>query len=179
MDTIEHAAQIAIEAHKTQKRKHDGSPYIVHPFMVALKVRQHGFDDTVVAAALVHDVLEDSDVSEKELRDALGDGVVDIVKAVTYPENLDWKEKRLTYIQNVSKGSDGVKVVSVADKIHNLENLLEMYEKEGPLLWKKFNRGREDKLWSEEALLKSLKNVWKHPLLGEYESLVRRMRSLK
>ena len=178
MRVIEQATKIAIEAHKTQVRKHDGSPYIVHPCMVALKVAKYGFDDEVIAAALTHDVLEDSDISEKELRDALGDSVVDIVKTVTYPKNLEWREKRVAYIQSVCEGSVGAKAVSVADKIHNLESLLETYEKEGPSLWKKFNRGREDKLWSEETLLYKLKEVWQHPLLDEYEHLVERMRNL-
>lgn len=178
-NVIEKAAKIALKAHDGQVRKHDGSPYIVHPFMVALKVARHGFDETVIAAALVHDVLEDSDISEKELRGTLGDKIVDIVKTVTYPENLEWKEKRLVYIRNVSEGSVGAKVVSVADKIHNLENLLEMYEQEGASLWEKFNRGRTDKLWSEETLLQSLKKVWAHPLLDEYDRLVECMKDTK
>ena len=67
MNVIEKAARVAIVAHKDQKRKDDGFPYIVHPFMVANKLAQHNFSDEVIAAGLVHDVLEDSSTSQQEL----------------------------------------------------------------------------------------------------------------
>lgn len=178
MNLIEKAARIAVEAHDGQKRKNDGSPYIVHPFMVASQVIKHGFKDEVIAAALVHDVLEDTGVSEEQLRQELGDKIVEMVKNVTYREDLEWKEKREDYNKRVIEGSEGAKAISVADKIHNLTNLLESYEEMGPALWDKFNRGREEKLWSEETLLEGLKEVWKHPLLNEYEELVEKMRNL-
>jgi guanosine-3',5'-bis(diphosphate) 3'-pyrophosphohydrolase len=178
MNIIEKAARIAVEAHDGQKRKNDGSPYIVHPFMVALKVAQHGFKEDIIAAALLHDVLEDTGIPEERLRQELGSNVVGIVKNVTYKEGLKWKAKRKDYNKRVAQGSEGTKAISIADKIHNLTNLLESYEELGPSLWDKFNRGREDKLWSEEDLLKGLKEVWEHPLLDEYEKLVEKMRNL-
>jgi len=178
MNLIEKAVQIALEAHKEQKRKHDGSPYIVHPFMVALQVARHGFDEKTIAAALVHDVLEDTDVTEAFLTDELWGEVTSIVKGVTYPDGLEWKEKRIAYNTQVAEGSESAKAVSVADKIHNLQNLLETYEQEGSALWSKFNRGRDEKVWSEEALLNGLKRVWQHPLLDEYETLVEKMKLL-
>ena len=65
---LEKAARIAVLAHGGKTRKGDGLPYIIHPVMVALKMAKQSFSDTVVASALVHDVLEDTKYPEEKLR---------------------------------------------------------------------------------------------------------------
>jgi len=185
MNIVEKAARIAVTAHKEQVRKSDGSPYIVHPFMCAMLLSKHAFPDEVVAAALVHDVLEDTTVSNDELRAALGDTVADIVEAVSEDSRVDWRtiengwEKRKeAYIETVRNASEGAKAVSVADKIHNLQSLLRAHEEQGPAVWKKFNRGKEAKLWFEKGVLTMLQETWQHPLVDEYAVLVARMEQL-
>lgn len=69
MNKIEKALRIAVEAHKDQTRKGDGSPYIVHPLMVAFKLQKYNFPDAVIVAALTHDVLEDTDYPEEKLKE--------------------------------------------------------------------------------------------------------------
>ena len=101
---IEKSIRVATSAHEGQTRKGDEVPYITHPFMVAMKLTRHGFSDTVVSAALVHDVLEDTEVSEEELRRELGDAVVDIVLSVTNDDTLSWEEKKKRYIETVRGG---------------------------------------------------------------------------
>nr|HPM28652.1 HD domain-containing protein [Candidatus Portnoybacteria bacterium] len=64
LSLIEKAIRIIVTAHANQKRKNDGSPYVVHPLMVAIKLMKYNFSDEVIAAALVHDVLEDTDITE-------------------------------------------------------------------------------------------------------------------
>ena len=76
-------------------------------------------------------------------------------------------------------GSEGARAVAVSDKIHNLESLLLAYEEHGPALWKRFNRGRDKKLWFEKAMLQMLKESWRHPLIDEYERLIEKMTKLK
>ncbi|MGB9680925.1 MAG: HD domain-containing protein, partial [Minisyncoccia bacterium] len=175
---IEKAARIAVIAHGEQKRKGDNFPYIIHPVLVALKLAKYNFPDTVIAAALTHDVLEDTDFDEEKLKKELGDEVLEIVKAVTNDDSLSWEEKKKKYIETVRKGSEGAKAVAVADKIHNLESLLIAYEEQGPELWKKFNRGKEQKIWFESEVLKMLKQEWQHPLIDEYASLLEKVKSL-
>lgn len=68
MNIIEKAVRISVEAHQNQTRKGDDLPFIIHPFMVALKLAKYNFSDTVVAAALAHNVLEDTDYSEEKLK---------------------------------------------------------------------------------------------------------------
>lgn len=176
---IEKAARVAVDAHWNQKRKGDGLPHIIHPVMVALKLVKHNFPDQVIAAALVHDVLEDTDYPEQKLKAELGDNVLAIVKAVTNDQSLPWEEKRKKYVESVRHGSVAAKAVAVADKIHNLDSLLIAYEEQGPGLWQRFNRGKEQKIWFENAMLKMLKETWRHPLIDEYEYLIKEEEKLK
>lgn len=178
MNLIEKATRIAVVAHQNQTRKGDGLPYIIHPFMVAMKLIRYGFSEETVAAALVHDVLEDTDFPEKELKKQLGDKVLEIVKTVTNDDTLVWEEKKKKYIETVKNGSIEAKVVATADKIHNLESLLTAYEEQGPTIWQKFNQGKEQKVWFEKEMLKMLKKTWQHPLIDEYKALLEKEMNL-
>ncbi len=172
MTLYEQALTIAATAHKEQMRKHDKSPYVVHPIMVARILEQYGFSEEVIVAGLVHDVLEDSDLAEDQLRAALGDKVVKIVATVSEDKALPWEERKERYIQDVVACGEAVWAVSVADKIHNAESLIGHYQKVGPEVWQVFNRGKDKKVWFERSLLTSLQTVWQHPLLDRYAVLV-------
>jgi len=176
---VEKAVRVSVAAHGGQTRKGDNLPYIIHPFMVALKLAKYNFSDAVIAAALTHDVLEDTDFGEEKLKQELGSEVLEIVKAVTNDDSLPWEEKKKKYVETVRSGSEGAKAVAVADKIHNLESLMIAYAEQGPELWKKFNRGKEQKLWFENEVLKMLKQAWKHPLIDEYEGLLEQEKKLQ
>ena len=179
MNIIEKATRIAVEAHEGQRRKGDDLPFIIHPFMVALKLAKYNFPDKVIAAALAHDILEETKYPEEELRKELGNEVAEIVKAVTNENIPDWEEKKKKYVESVRKSSEDAKAVSVADKIHNLESLLIAYAEQGPAVWKKFNRGKEQKMWFENKVLKMLKDTWQHPLIEEYEHLLEQAKELE
>lgn len=175
---IEKAAKIAIIAHAEQTRKDKETPYIIHPFMVSFMLVKYGFSDTVIASALVHDVLEDTDFSEGQLRKELGDDVVNIVKMVSEDKSLSWEDRKKAYIERIGRSSEDVKAVSIADKIHNLQNMLDSYEEKGPEFWKNFNRGKEQQLWFANESLAMFKKTWQHPLVNEYEVLVENFNKL-
>jgi len=180
-NTIEKAVRISVIAHKDQTRKGDDLPYIIHPVMVALKLAQYNFPDMVIAAALAHDVLEDTDFPEDQLKEELSEDGVEIIRAVTNDATpqLSWEEKKRRYVETVRNGPEGAKAVAVADKIHNLESLLVAYSEQGPKLWERFNRGKEQKLWFENQVLTMLKESWQHPLIDEYEYLLNQEKELK
>ncbi len=169
---IEKAVRIATRAHNGQMRKETDLPYVMHPFMVAFKLSKYGFSDEVVAAALVHDVIEDTSFAKEDLIQELGDKVWNIVEAVTNDDTLPWEEKKLKYINSVRNAGDEAKAVATVDKIHNLESLLIAFEKYGDEVWSHFNRGMEKKIWFEESMLKMLKDSWKHPMIEEYDRLL-------
>lgn len=165
--------------HGGQTRKGDSFPYLEHPLEVGYKLWRSKFPNDVVVAGFCHDLLEDSKCSEKEILEKCSSDVLTIVKAVSNDEALsdkkDWEKKKEKYIKSVEAGGIEAITVSVMDKICNLQSFFDQYEKEGPVLWKKFNRGRDKKLWFEKAVLQMAKKHWKHPLLSQFESLVRKL----
>ena len=76
------AYNLANEKHKDQKR-HSGEPYIIHPMNVAYILADVGLDDSTICAALLHDVIEDTDVTDQDIRKQFGDEIADMVEGVT------------------------------------------------------------------------------------------------
>lgn len=179
MSLYETALKIAVTAHREQVRKHDNAPYVYHPIMVARIVERAGFGDIPVAAALVHDVLEDTTTTESELREKLGDEVVDIVTAVSEDKALEWEERKELYVKTVVAAGEAVWAVSVADKIHNADDFIAFHGVSGVVAWSVFNRGKEKKLWFERMLHEALCEVWNHPLLELYADKIAQMELLE
>ncbi len=178
MELYEKALKVAIKAYDGQTRKHDGSAYVAHPIMVARFVEQAGFPEAVAAAALVHDVLEDTKVTETDLRGVLGDRVVNIVTAVSEDKELPWEERKEAYVKSVVAGGEEAWAVSVADKIHNANDFIEFHQNVGARAWQVFNRGKEKKIWFEKLVYTELCNVWQHPLLDIYKEKITQLESL-
>lgn len=178
MTLYEKALTLAATAHKDQVRKHDSSPYIVHPIMVARILEYHGFPEEVVAAGLVHDVLEDTDYSQIDVAGMLGDKVATIVSAVSEDETLEWEKRKEKYVKDVVAAGEEVWAVSLADKIHNAQNLITHSELVGPEIWANFNRGKDKKIWFEELVYEGLSAVWTHAMLDEYRRLIDKMKEV-
>ena len=85
MSLIEKANIFAKAAHLAvgQKRKHTGEDYIVHPTAVALTVKNVGLADEYIAAAFLHDVVEDTHITLSQIKESFGEKVHDIVRALT------------------------------------------------------------------------------------------------
>ena len=106
---IEKAARIAIRAHEGQKRKESDLPYIVHPFMVSLKLSKYSFRDEVLAAALVHDVLEDTDFGVEKLKKELGEELADVlfwVLLMSHDLKIDIKKASIEKMKQNRKGKN-------------------------------------------------------------------------
>lgn len=175
---IQEGLLIALEAHTGQIRKVMGDPFVIHEIMVGIKLKQYGFSAEVVAAGETHDVYEDTSFPEVELERRLGTRVSTIVKMVTHDDSLPWEEKKAGYIEQVRQGWVEAKAVCCADKIHNLGTLIDDHKILGPAIWQKFSRGKAKKLWFEQSVLAMLKETWDHPIINEYEELVRQMETL-
>ena len=175
---IEKALALALRAHEGQMRKDAPTPYLVHPVRVAILLARYGFPDEVVAAGLVHDVVEDTDVSLEEIRQELGEQVAALVAPVTHDDTLPWEEKKKAYIESVRAASEGAKAVATADKIANAESLLAAHAREGSAVWGYFNAGKEKKLWFEASMLAMLQESWPHPLVEAYAVMVEELKKL-
>ena len=161
---VNRAIRQAAVAHAAQKRKGSGVPYIVHPVSVAMIVADHGADENTVIAALMHDVLEDvSDVySAAEMERDFGPEVVQTVRDVSEVKNADgtkkpWQERKEAYLAHLASLSDPRPLmVATADKIHNMQSILEDYARVGERVWERFNAGKERELWYYRTVVKLL-----------------------
>ena len=111
------AIAFAAEKHANQKRK-DGTPYIFHPMAVAELLKRYGYDIDYQVAGILHDVLEDTDATDEEVR-AFGENVYEAVKLVTRPKGADESE----YVKNIL-GNRMAAAVKNADKIHNMYDII-------------------------------------------------------
>src|SRR6056297_2082822 len=89
---IARAMEYAAQAHRGGTRKGGDIPYIVHPFEVAMILKENSFEDKVVAAGLLHDLLEDTTISKNELREEFGEEILELV--VSASEKLIGREER-------------------------------------------------------------------------------------
>ncbi len=172
MTRTEQALRLAYTAHSGQTRKTDNSPYIIHPIMVASMLTTAAASEEVIVAALLHDVLEDTDTDEALVLQVAGSEAMRIIRAVSEDKSLPWEERKAAYAEAVVAGGESVWLVSVADKIHNAESLLDHINTVGPDAWLAFNRGKETKLAFERLLYTKLADVWQHPLLDRYGQLI-------
>jgi guanosine-3',5'-bis(diphosphate) 3'-pyrophosphohydrolase len=121
------AVEFAARKHKDQRRKDAGaSPYINHPIAVANVLREEGgvTDAEVLAAALLHDTIEDTETSYEELRGQFGAVVAEIVAEVTDTKWLGKKSRKRLQVSKAAHASDGAKLVKLGDKISNLRDII-------------------------------------------------------
>ncbi len=127
---LEAALALAATAHRAQLRKGTDVPYIVHPVAVALILLGHGFDEDLLVAALLHDTVEDTDVELETIRARFGDGVGDLVDAVTEKKLEDgvkrpWKVRKAEALEHMANVADArVAVLKAADLLHNMQSTL-------------------------------------------------------
>ncbi len=118
------ALNIAELAHSTQTRKGSGEPYFYHPLSVAQYCIDAGADkDEIVATALLHDVLEDTEITVSELKlRGIDDEVITAVELLTKKRKFDKAKDDKEYYDNISK-NEIASLVKVADRCHNLSTM--------------------------------------------------------
>lgn len=156
---FEQALIYATQLHAKQTRKVDKIPYISHLMSVSALILEAGGSEDEAIAGLLHDAVEDQGgkATREEIRQKFGVTVVEIVDGCTETDitpKPPWKQRKIDYIENIRNGSDSVKLVSLADKLHNARSLLIGYRNQGDKLWDYFSGSKEDKLWFYGELLK-------------------------
>jgi (p)ppGpp synthase/HD superfamily hydrolase len=145
---VDRAIGFAARAHEGQYRKAGDVPYIAHPVAVAMMLQEMGCEPTVVAAGLLHDIVEDCNVTLAELRATFGDEVADIVACLTEPpRTMRWEQRKEKMIESLRQAPLAVKLVAAADKYHNLQHTLQNQQKRGTAVWDRFGRGQEQQAW--------------------------------
>lgn len=136
---IEKAILLATQAHKNVMRKGSNIPYILHPLETGVIVSTLTDDETIIAAAVLHDVLEDTDITYEELKREFG-AAADLVKCETedkrrnLPPEATWKVRKQETISHLAKETNlGVKQIALADKLSNIRSIYRDYQTLGEI----------------------------------------------
>ena len=174
-DKIFQAMEFAQSAHRGQYRKGTKLPYIIHPLGVMEILLRENAPEEVVIAGILHDTLEDTATTAEELEQNFGKRVKELVLAATEPEHdAPWetrKQHTIEFIKNIT--DEEVLLLSCADKLHNLNSMIEDYARIGDELWHRFKRGKNEQKWYYEALAKAYtSHNLPHPIFKEYSHKV-------
>lgn len=174
------ALEKARVAHRGQIRNGSGGmPYVEHPMRVAALLDEHGYRDEVLAAALLHDVVEDSETTLEELHEQFGAEVAGLVGALTDDESIDsYRERKTEHRERVAAADGEALAIYGADKLTNVSTLRDAYREKGDAVREEFKVPIELKLeiWREDLELLGEKAP-ELPFLDELESELSRFRA--
>lgn len=174
---IEQAIRAASVLHKDQVRKGQVPyPYITHLFAVAMIVSDYTDDEDTIVASLLHDTLEDTDYTEKELEDDFGGAVKDIVLSITesnssVDERAGTLEQKRQYLKQLRGASEPALVIVAADKIHNMRSAVEEYYDNHSAFIADFGTSLNDRLLIYQEISNTLNRNLKNAILGEFNSV--------
>lgn len=161
------ALKFASDAHNNQSRKYTGVPYIEHPISVSSIVKSVDHTEEMLAAALLHDVVEDTEISIRTIRSFFGDIVGDLVESLTdisKPEDGNRATRKKIDALHYAKGSPQAQTIKIADLIDNTADIA----KNDPNFWQVYKQEKKfvlDLLVDADPVLrnraeKQLKELW-------------------
>ena len=170
------AVKYAVDAHQGTERRGKGYPYIIHPMEAASIVASITNDQEMLAAAILHDTVEDTDVTIEQIREHFGDRVAELVQHETAPldESLTWREKKTAQIDQLAGSSYESKIVALGDKLSNMRGIAWDYRKMGDEVWKLFHapNGKADVEWYYRLLGKTMSELSETIAYQEFENLL-------
>jgi guanosine-3',5'-bis(diphosphate) 3'-pyrophosphohydrolase len=177
---VRSALEQARADHAGQTRNGSGGmPYVEHPIAVAARLEELGYRDEVLAAALLHDVVEDSETTLDELREKFGEEVAGMVGALTDDEALDsYRERKAEHRERVAAADAEAMAIYGSDKLTNVTTLRAAYEDEGDAVRDEFKVPVELKTEIWEADLELLREKAPElPFLDDLEAELTRFRA--
>jgi (p)ppGpp synthase/HD superfamily hydrolase len=130
-ELLQEAYVLARCAHDDQRRR-DGGPYLGHPIAVAVRLHEEGYGEQVLAAALLHDVVEDAELEIGDVVRRFGVGVGELVAALTEDPSIeDWETRKRALRRQVAEAGPDAVAIYVADKLSNVRDLCRAYDRIG------------------------------------------------
>ena len=147
MELVSEAIAFAVKAHDGMRRKKSELPYILHPMEAAVIVGTMTEDQNLIAAAALHDVVEDAGITIREVEEKFGKRVRELVESETedkraeLPPEATWRIRKEESL-NVLKNTDDIAVLMVwlGDKLANMRSIYRDYKIEGDAMWQRFNQ---------------------------------------
>ena len=176
---LDKAIEFAVKAHANSERRGKGFPYIVHPLEAMSIVASMTPDQGLLAAAALHDTVEDTGVSIDDIRGEFGDRVADIVKAESdvftegLSEEASWHDRKKAAIDRLAAAPLEAKMVAMGDKLSNMRAIWRDYQEKGDELWKIFHaKDKSDHEWHYRGLAASLSELSDSFAYKEFLSLI-------
>ena len=147
MELVSEAIVFAVKAHDGMRRKKSDAPYILHPMEAAVIVGTMTDDQNLIAAAALHDVVEDAGITLEEIKEKFGQRVWELVRSETedkreeLPPAQTWrirKEESLAVLKNAE--DIAVLMVWLGDKLANMRSIYRDFKVEGVQMWQRFNQ---------------------------------------
>ena len=178
-ELLDRAIRFAVNAPSGTERRGKGFPYIVHPMEAVEIVATMTSDQELLAAAVLHDTVEDTGVTIDQIREEFGDRIASIVDAESdkgiegRSEEESWHDRKRGAIERLAKAPRDTKIVALGDKLSNMRAIARDYAEKGDGLWKIFHvTDKKDHEWHYRGLADSLKELQDTFAFKEFESLI-------
>ena len=166
-DLLDRAIIFAVKAHHNTERRGKGFPYIVHPMEAVEIVATITSDQELLAAAALHDTVEDTDVTVEQIRAEFGDRIAELVHAESDQingqlfnganETETWHARKQAAIDRLAAASHDAKIVAMGDKLSNMRAIWRDYQLKGDALWSIFHvKDKASHEWHYRGLAASL-----------------------
>ncbi len=180
---LDKAIKLAVDAHSNQRRKGSDIPYIVHPLETLAIVSTMTNDEHVLAASVLHDVVEDTDVTIQDIKDQFGEKVAEYVEAESEDKRLGqseestWKIRKKETIEDLKTASLEVQMITLGDKLSNVRSMYRDYNRIGDDLWQRFNqKDKNEHAWYYKSICDILsKELSDYDAYKEYQDLVNKV----
>ena len=147
MELVSEAIAFAVKAHDGMRRKKSEAPYILHPMEAAVIVGTMSDDPCLIAAAALHDVVEDAGITIEEIGEKFGARVRELVESETEDKRADlppsdtWRIRKEESLEILKNTNDiGVLMVWLGDKLANMRSIYRDWKVEGNAMWQRFNQ---------------------------------------
>ena len=178
-ELLDRAIIFAVKAHADTERRGKGYPYIVHPMEAVEIVATMTADQELLAAAILHDTVEDTEVTVEQLRAEFGERVASLVadESDVMPEGMteeaSWHQRKQAAIDRLSKASHDAKMVALGDKLSNMRAIARDYAEIGDEIWNRFHtKDPKEHEWHYRGLADALRELKDTEAYREFESLI-------
>lgn len=165
-DLFDRAAVFAIRAHHNTERRGKGFPYIIHPMEAVEIVSTITADQELLAAAALHDTIEDTDVTVDQIRAEFGERIANLVHAESdqftegVSEEDSWHDRKQAAIDRLAAAPHDAKIVALGDKLSNMRAIWRDYQTKGDALWSIFHvKDKASHEWHYRGLAASLSEL--------------------
>ena len=176
---LDRAIIFAVHAHSGTERRGKGFPYIVHPMEAVEIVATMTSDQELLAAAALHDTVEDTDVTVEQIRAEFGERIASLVASESdtleagVSEEASWHARKQAAIDRLAAAPHDAKIVAIGDKLSNMRAIARDYEVQGDALWNLFHvKDRREHEWHYRGLAASLSELADTDAYREFVRLI-------